>query len=154
MGLIIKTFKDGDRFVVVFENLDVSTEDCIVGLLSGITGKITKEAPAVVEPLPKVEEEAIKIPTEEETTPGDTDTPLTKDEFVKRYMGKDPISYVKTLDSSQIHDFFRSCNHLIPEKLRKKLIVRYGLSEWDEYLLSSDDILRNGIANIIALLTK
>ncbi len=57
----IQTFKDGDRFIVVFEGLEVKEEDMIKGFLSPMFTE-NVHRPCEVEPIATQEEEIPEIP--------------------------------------------------------------------------------------------
>lgn len=115
----IKTFKDGDRFIVVFEGLEnsPSNEAMIQGILAsiiGTTASVEKVDNAIVEPVPTKEEEVPEIPFTSGYFEGKTRTEAL--EYLrKRFVNTNADEYANKLSDSQRIKFFKTFADVIPE---------------------------------------
>ena len=115
--MTIKTFKDGDRFVLVFEGLEnsPSTEDMIKSIVSTVIAQDVISVPdAVAKPVPAEKE----LPPEERFADG-TFAGKTKSEALaylkKRFCNTDADEYASRLTDGQKKAFFSQMGQMIPE---------------------------------------
>ncbi len=115
--MTIKTFKDGDRVVLVFEGLEnsPSAEDMIKGIVSSVVAcNVTSAPDAIAAPVAVTEEE---IP--EERFVDGFFAGKTRDEacaeLKKRFCNTDADEYAGRLTEGQKKSFFKQLGQMIPE---------------------------------------
>ena len=115
--MTIKTFKDGDRFVLVFEGLEnsPSDEEMIKGVVAAVVGKsVSTEPEAVAKPVPVKEE----VPPEEKFADGyfaGKTKSEAKAELKKRFCNTNAEEYANKLSDGQKKSFFKQLGQMIPE---------------------------------------
>ncbi len=144
----IKMFKDGPRFVVIYEGLTECDEVSLMAKLSEQCAEMIKKSCAEA-PAPDI------TPSISEGNNVESARLVTdyKNRFVS--VEKDAIvKYCEKWSTPDIKNFLTKIEEDVSEKSRTKLLTQFKVETWKDILSLPDDKVRAVLANAIYLVKK